>query len=76
MRADLAAELHRDLLNSGVPIAADLYSIYKQDEFIDINLIVLAPPGYGVSVRTRARDDGGWRHCRIGGAGKRTQAPR
>jgi hypothetical protein len=45
---DLAAELHRDLISKGLPIGAELYAIYVGDEgFIDINLIVLAPPGHG-----------------------------
>jgi len=54
--ADLAAELCRELLNRGVPIAAELYSIYEgRQGFLDFKFIVLAPPFNSLSKRTRLR---------------------
>ena len=51
---DLAAELSRDLVSQGVPIAAELYSIYTSDDgYLDIKIIVLAPPGHGEKVRRK-----------------------
>ena len=50
----LAAELHRDLLSMGRPIAAELYSIFEDGEFFDFNIIILAPKGFGVASRDRA----------------------
>jgi len=52
LNRDLAAELVRDLLGRGTPVAAELYEIYIGDtEFIDIKLIVLAPPGHSMKKR-------------------------
>ena len=54
LSAALAAELHRDLLSMGRPIAAELYSIFEDGEFFDFNIIILAPKGFGVASRDRA----------------------
>lgn len=51
---ELARELHDDLLSRGIPISSELYSIYKSGKYLEINYIVLAPPGYGHSARTRS----------------------
>ena len=60
LSAALAAELHRDLLSLGRPIAAELYSIFEDGDFFDFNIIVLAPKGFGVASRDRAarKNDG------------------
>lgn len=57
MARDLAAELAEDLVSKGVPIAAELLSIYESaNGFIDVSYIVLAPKGYGHKARLRAKD--------------------
>jgi hypothetical protein len=54
---DIAAEIIADLVSKGVPVAAELYSIYEgSDGFLDFKVIVLAPPGHGMKVRQRSRD--------------------
>lgn len=51
---ELAAELMRDLLLRNVPVAAELWSIYRGESgFLDFNVIVLASPGHGEKVRKR-----------------------
>lgn len=52
--ADLAAEITTELLSDGIPIAAELYSVFEgTDDFFDVKIIVLAPPGHGVKARSR-----------------------
>lgn len=49
---DTACELVRDLLARGISIAGELYQIYVGDEgFIDVKVIVLAPPGHSMKKR-------------------------
>jgi hypothetical protein len=49
---DLAEELTADLVSKGVPISAELYSIYRGlDGFLDFKVIVLAPRGHGHKAR-------------------------
>ncbi|WP_309085735.1 HIRAN domain-containing protein [Chelativorans sp.] len=49
-----AKELHRDLISVGIPIEAELYSLWRGDDgYIDVNLIVLAPPGHSMKKRLR-----------------------
>ena len=59
---NLASEIISDLVSKGIAVAAQLYSIYEgKDDFLDIKVIVLAPPGHSTKVRLRARvspDDG------------------
>lgn len=51
---DTAEEITRDLVKSGVPIAAELYEIWLGDDgFIDIKIIVLAPPGHSLKSRLK-----------------------
>lgn len=52
---ETAAELHRDYLDNGTPISVELYSIYRSGDFLDIKVIVLAPPGHGLSQRNRRK---------------------
>ena len=54
--AGVAAELHNDLISAGHPISAELYSVYlgADGDFVDITIIVLAPPGYSHSARRRS----------------------
>lgn len=52
---DLAADIVRDLVSKGLPVAAELYSIYEgNDGFLDFKVIVLAPPGYSTKKRRGA----------------------
>jgi hypothetical protein len=51
--ADLAEFVHSKLLNRGVTIDALLYKIYMRDTFIDVTIIVLAPPGNSMSMLNR-----------------------
>lgn len=54
---DTAAEVIADLVSKGIPVAAELYSVYEgKDGFLDFKVIVLAPPGHGTKVRQRSRD--------------------
>lgn len=51
---ELAAEICTEFVSKGVPIAAELYSIYEgKDGFLDFKVIVLAPPGNSLSSRER-----------------------
>ncbi len=50
---ELAEQLHADLLHQGVEIAAELYSVYLNDDFFDIKFFVLAPPGNGLKRRQK-----------------------
>jgi hypothetical protein len=44
---DIAAEIVGDLVSKGLPVAAELYSIYEgKDGYLDFKVIVLAPPGH------------------------------
>lgn len=53
---DLAKEIRDDLLDKGVPIDAELYNIWVGDnDFTEINVIVLAPPGHGMKARVKGR---------------------
>lgn len=51
---ETAAEIRRDLISKGLPIAGELYSIYRgAGGFLDVNVIVLAPPGHSRSAREK-----------------------
>lgn len=51
---DLSRDLYRDLLNSGIPIEGELYSVWIADNgFIDVKILVLAPPGHGMKARLK-----------------------
>ena len=53
---DVAADIVGDLVSKGIPVAAELYSIYEgNDGFLDFKVIVLAPAGYSTKARQRAR---------------------
>ncbi len=52
--AELAAEIQHDLISIGVPVAAELYSIFEEGDFLEFSIIVLAPKGFGHSSRERA----------------------
>lgn len=53
---ETAREIVEDLVCRGVPIAALLYAIYVGgDGYIDISVIVLAPPGNGTKARLKRR---------------------
>jgi hypothetical protein len=50
----VAKDISTDLLACDVPIAGELWSIYEgTDNFVDVNVIVLAPPGHSESARRR-----------------------
>jgi hypothetical protein len=54
LERDLAAEIVHDLVSKGIPMAAELYSIYEgTDDFLDFKVIVLAPPGHSMKARLR-----------------------
>ncbi|KPL51368.1 hypothetical protein ABB55_03280 [Prosthecomicrobium hirschii] len=54
--AGLAAELHADLTDAGVPFAARLYSIWLGETgFVDVNIIILAPSGWWHKARIKMR---------------------
>ena len=57
---ELANELQEDLLSKGIPIAAELYDINQSGQFIDINYLVLAPPGHGLRRRVEDRQYQQW----------------
>ena len=46
-----AARLTEDLISRGVEIAAELYRVSTRDDFVEFQIIALAPPGYGRSTR-------------------------
>lgn len=50
---DTAADITGTLVAEGVPISAELYSIYESDDFLDVKIIILAPPGHSLSTRIR-----------------------
>jgi len=58
--SELAAEMCEEFVSKGVPIAAELYSIYEgKNGFLDFKVIILAPPGNSLSKRERrARESG------------------
>lgn len=52
---DTAQEITRDLISNGVAIDAELYAIWVADDgYIEIKLIVLAPPGHSMKKRLRS----------------------
>ena len=51
--AEIAAELQDDLLSRGVPISAELYSLYRRDDYHEIRIVILAPPGFSVKARQK-----------------------
>lgn len=53
LSAELSTELHRDLISIGAPVAAELYNIFEDGDFLDFNIIVLAPKGFGHASRER-----------------------
>lgn len=51
---DTAKEITRDLVLKGIPIDAELYRIWIADDgYIEIQVIVLAPPGNSTKVRLK-----------------------
>ena len=53
---ELAAEIVEDLISKNIQVGAELYFIYEGgDHYLDLKVIVLAPPGYGEKVRRRSR---------------------
>jgi hypothetical protein len=52
---ELAAEVHRDLIDSNIELAAELYDIQTNEveghSYIDIRVFILAPPGHGLNAR-------------------------
>lgn len=53
---ETAEDISQDLLAAGIPIAGDLYKIYvSAGGFIEIKVIVLAPPGNGEKARRKRR---------------------
>lgn len=51
---EIAAEIVSDLVAQGIPVAAELYSIYEGvDSYLDFKVIVLAPPGNSTKARQR-----------------------
>ncbi|MFD1744062.1 HIRAN domain-containing protein [Rhizobium helianthi] len=56
LERDLAREINRDLIDKGLPVAGELYAVWVGDNgFVDISIIVLAPPGNGLKARLRRR---------------------
>lgn len=52
---EMAEEIQRDLLAKGVPIEAELYSIYRDRNFLEVKVILLAPKGHSESARRRRK---------------------
>lgn len=51
-----AEEVTNDLVKNGLAIACQLYSIYVgENDYMDVTVIVLAPPGNGLKARLRKR---------------------
>jgi len=48
---ETSSELHQDLLSQGIPIAAELYYVFLDRDFVDLKIIVLAPPGHSHGAR-------------------------
>lgn len=55
----LAQEINEDLIAQGLPVAGELYSIYRDGDYIDVNIIVLGPPGHSYSARQKRRAKAG-----------------
>lgn len=56
LSSEIAAEIVDDLVAKETPVAAELYSIYEGDNgFLDFKVIVLAPPGYSMKMRLKAK---------------------
>lgn len=51
--ADQAAAIHRDMLSKGMPIEAELYTLYLQDDYREVRFFVLAPPGNSEKARRK-----------------------
>lgn len=51
----LAQEINEDLISQGLPIAGELYSIYQANDFFDVKVLVLGPPGHSESARRKRR---------------------
>lgn len=53
---DTAEEITRDLVSKGIPISAELYSLWHGDDgYIDVNIIILAPNGYSMRKRLQSQ---------------------
>jgi hypothetical protein len=50
-----ASELKADLIARGIKIDVELYSVFVDDDYIDVKMIILAPPGHSQKVRMKAR---------------------
>lgn len=51
---ETAKEINIELILKGMPVAAELYNLWIGDDgYIDVKIIVLAPPGYSMSTRMR-----------------------
>lgn len=56
LRQETAKEITADLVSKGIPIAATLLNIYVSPSgFIDVNFLILAPPGNSHTSRLRKR---------------------
>lgn len=52
----VAAEIVASFTERGLPIAAELYSLFRQGDFLEVRFFVLGPPGHGVKARARRGD--------------------
>lgn len=50
---DMAAEVTEALLANRIPISAELYRLYEGNDYREIQMFVLAPPGNSYSTRTK-----------------------
>jgi hypothetical protein len=51
--AEDAADVQSNILGRGLPIEAELYSLYANNDYREIRIFVLAPPGNSESARRR-----------------------
>jgi len=47
--ASIASFVHENFISRNIAIAAELYSIYENDDYLDLKVLVLAPPGNSLS---------------------------
>lgn len=55
---EVAADVVSELIEPSLAVSVELYSIYRTDRYLEIRIIVLAPPGHSHSARMKRKSGG------------------
>lgn len=52
---EVAADVVSELIEPRLPVSVELYSIYRTERYLEIRVIILAPPGHSHSARMKRK---------------------